>query len=63
MSEPFGSPVGTCALCDRPAVEDVDAERVEGQLMHLECVEAEFAFDPSQFPSEVVGNVEFANVR
>ena len=41
MSEPFGGPRGECYLCRRPAVEDVDAQNVDGDLIHDECLAME----------------------
>ena len=41
MSEPWGDPRGECVLCREPAVEDVDAVNVDGDLMHDECLAME----------------------
>ncbi len=41
MSDPFGDPRGVCDLGDEPAVEDVDATNVDGDLIHDECLAME----------------------
>ena len=41
MSVPYGDPRGGCVLCREPAVEDVDAQNVDGDLIHDECLATE----------------------
>lgn len=38
MSAPYDSPVGECFYCGEPAVEEVDAENIDGDLIHDECL-------------------------
>ncbi len=38
MSEPYGNPVGLCEVCDELATEDVDAQVVDGDLIHDDCL-------------------------
>ncbi len=45
MSQPFGDPRDECYLCGRPAVEDVDATNIDGDLIHDECLAMEEATD------------------
>ena len=41
MSQPYFDPRGECLYCGRPAVEDVDAQNVDGDLVHDECLAME----------------------
>lgn len=41
MSQPYFDPRGECLYCQRPAVEDVDAQNVDGDLIHDDCLAME----------------------